>query len=251
MLENVVNENFNLVQKSSVAVRINNPSTNEFTKDVELLQRLKNVHWETIIIPKVENVEQIKIALEYLKIAQINFKNIAIFIESEKGIESLQDIIAENFTELKYIQFGHADYNLDRKIFPLKHQGDIEYWQWIERIAHDLNNTNIVFINSPCLLLNDDDFFNYNLQKLYSLLKEKCGQMTLNLKQTTICNNFKKSESVALNYTSMHRVGKFDFAKELIASIELNTSDKSFTITANNYLVCPQEVMMAKIFLKA
>jgi citrate lyase beta subunit len=228
ILENILNENIDAIQKSSIAIRINHHSTHEFEKDIELLKRLKDAHWQTIILPKTESVNEVQFVLQKLKSAKINFQNISILIESEKGIVALEEIVSANINELHYVHFGHADYNLDRKIFPFKHQDQDDYWRWIERITRELKNTNIIFINSPFLLLNDRDLFNYNLQKLYRLLKEKCGQMTLNLKQTIICNNFKKSDSTDFNCTFTTRIDKFDFAKELIESIESNASNKSF-----------------------
>lgn len=249
ILLNILNQNLNLSFDNSIAIRINNPSTEEFIKDIKLLNDLKEVQWETIIIPKIENVNQIKFTLHELNNNHIKFQNIAIFIETKEGMSSLKDIISNNIPELKYVIFGHADFNLDNEIFPFIHQTEKQYWNWVEKIYNELNESDIIFINSPCLFLNDDTIFTFNLNMLSSLFEKEYGQMTLTLGQTLMCNNFMEEELSPLNYPIKKCIDKVEFAIEMLKEASLKKSDKSFSINGDNYLICPQEKVMARIFL--
>ena len=249
ILKNILNQNQNIHQNHSIAIRINNPSTVEFMKDLKLLKDQNEIHWETIIVPKVENVHQIEMTLMELSKNQVKFQNIAIFIETNNGMSALKDIISCSIPDLKYVIFGHADYNFDNRIFPFIHQTEAQYWSWVEKIFIDIVDSNIVFINSPCLFQDDNDLFNFNLKKLSNIFKVRFGQMTLTLNQTFLCNSFKKKDFVSLNYSSKMRADKVEFALELIKEASRNKSDKSFSINSGNYFICPQEVVMARLFL--
>ncbi len=249
ILLNIFNQNLDISRNNSIAIRINNPASEEFFKDIMLLKELNEVQWETIIIPKVENVNQIKITLQELKNNQVEFKNIAIFIETKDGMSALKDIISNTIPELKYVIFGHADYNLDNEIFPFIHQYEKQYWGWVKNISCELVDSDIIFINSPCLFLDDDTIFTFNLKMLNSLSKKEFGQMTLTLGQTLMCNNFKEEEFGTLNYFNKKSIDKVEFAVNMIKEASLKKTDKSFSINTDNYLICPQEMVMARKFL--
>ncbi|MBU1013201.1 MAG: hypothetical protein KKG99_09345 [Bacteroidetes bacterium] len=249
ILKNVLNQNLNIHHYHSIAIRINNPLIKEFSKDIKLLKEINGIHWDTIIIPKVENINQIKITLLELKKNQVKFQNIAIFIETKNGMSALKEIIFNNIPELKYVIFGHADYNLDNRIFPFIHQSESQYWSWVEKMFIDLVDSNIIFINSPCLFLDDNDLFNFNLKKLSDIFKVRFGQMTLTLRQTSMCNNFKERDFGSLKYPYIKSVDKVEFALELIKEDSMKKSDKSFSINGYNNFICPQEVVMARLFL--
>jgi len=164
-------------------------------------------------------------------------------------MSALKEINSNNIIELKYVIFGQADYNLDNRIFPFIHQDGDQYWNWVEKIFSDLIDSNVIFINSPCLFLNKNDLFLYNLKKLSSICKNRFGQMTLTLNQTSMCNNFKEIDFGSLNYPSKESFDEVKFALGLINEDSRKRSDKSFSINENNYFVCPQEVIMARLFL--
>jgi citrate lyase beta subunit len=249
ILRNVLFQNSTILKGNNIAIRINNPSTKEFSKDINFLKGLNEITWETIIIPKVESTDQIKITLQELRRYQVKFQNIAIFTETTKGLLALKEIISNNFPELKYVIFGHADYNLDNKIFPFIHQAETEYWSWVEKIFKELKDSDVMFINSPCLFLGDDDLFIYNLNKLSDIFKGQFGQMTLTLNQTIICNSFIKSDFDKYKYSNKKKIEETKFALDLIKTVNGTESDKSFSINEVQYLTCPQEVLMAKLFL--
>jgi len=251
ILKKVLCEEAIILKNKSIAVRINNPETKEFLKDIELLSELKDTNWDTIIIPKVENSDQIRITLQELNKNHVNFQNIAIFCETTKGMLALKKIISDQVPELLYVIFGHADLNLDKKIFPFIHQSETTYWKWIEEIFCELKGTKISFINSPCLFLGDNELFYFNLYKLSSIFKESFGQMTLTLNQTIICNRFLTGDYNSMNYPSRKVIDKTKYALDLIKTNDFKKSEKSFSINEEKYLTCPQEVFMARSIIES
>ncbi|MCG2587749.1 aldolase/citrate lyase family protein [Rhodohalobacter sulfatireducens] len=244
--------NYPAILKYPIAVRVNHPDTIEFQKDLAVLETLNFVNWNTIILPKIESSKSVSKAISDLKSHQVNFENIGILIESEKGVINLNNIIKEATPDVKYVFFGHADYNLDRKILPFKHQLDEEYWDWVQRLLDILQSEDLTFINSPCLYLKDKKLFLYNLHKLSQFNFKKIGQLTLSLEQSFLCQ---KTSGINRSFSNLKKRKEkrsvVKYARELTDIYKDQSSEKSFSISENHYLICPQEYKMANEFLKA
>lgn len=243
---------YSFLQKYSLAVRVNHPEGKEFVKDLAALQKLKFVDWNTIIIPKVESLETVLKVIADLNARQVKFKNVGILIESEEGFNQLSNIISKRPSFLKYIFFGHADYNLDCERLPFKHQNDNLYWHWIQRFSDIMSSEDLTFINSPCLYLKNDDLFLYNLQKLRKINFMNTGHLTLTLQQTLLCNKTSGLDNILPIMEGREKeLSVKDYAEELIRIYHLQHSEKSFSITEDDYFICPQEYKMACEFLQS
>ncbi len=245
ILRALLNANEEIYQKERIGIRLNSVHTKEFEKDILLLKDLKKVHWETILIPKIENRFEIEEVLSTLYKNNIKFNNIGIFAETRKGMSSLKEIIEPVSYKLKYVIFGHADYNIDSDIFPFIHHGEATYWKWVTTILTQMSGSNLTFINSPCLFLGDDELFNFTLNQLNYICKEKYGQMTLTYKQTKLCNQYLPTKP---NFTSFPIIEKdpIAFAKNILGKLAGKDADKSFCIDDKGYLMSPHEILMAK-----
>ena len=250
ILKELLSQNDLSYQNTPLAIRINHPSSEEFIKDVNLLKSLKGIIWQTILIPKIDSVKDIIYMLNSFHENEIEFHEIGVFIETESGILALSDIVSQNIKELKYVIFGHADYNLDVGMFPFIHQQEQEYWHWVNRILTQLKGSSITFINSPCLFLSNDSLFKFNLSKLIEACKHNYGQMTLNLKQTIMCNKYIHDPENEIMIPLTKQVDKHEFAVHISRLSNTDSSEKSFSIDADQYLVSPHEILAAKSFLK-
>jgi citrate lyase beta subunit len=234
----------------SLAVRVNHPRDKEFLEDVNTLKEITTVNWDTIIIPKVEDVETLEYAKFCFHEAGIDYNRLGALIESETGLKNVRNIIHNRPSNLKVIVFGHADYNLDSGTFPFAHQNHPVYWSWVSQIIHEMNSEELIFINSPCLYLRNDRLFNYNLNRLNQYGVKRLGQLTLTLNQSLLCNQFTPCETVTNPIHFTQTDNPITLAKEIVERHENRNSGKSFSIDINDYLISPHEYTAARLLLK-
>ncbi|SDL23367.1 aldolase/citrate lyase family protein [Kriegella aquimaris] len=246
ILKALLNSYEEIYQNHRIGIRLNNVNSKEFEHDILLLEDLKKVHWETILIPKVEDRFEIEKVLSILYENKIKFNNIGIFAETRKGVSSLKEIIEPVTPELKYVIFGHADFNIDSNVFPFIHHDDVTYWKWVANILYHMKGSNLTFVNSPCLYLGDEELFNFTLDQLHFMCKEKYGQMTLNYKQTEWCDQYIPRKPRITSFSTIER-DPITFAKYIFDSLECTKdTDKGFGIDEKGYLMSPHEILMAQ-----
>ena len=236
----------NDIFSSPVAVRLNKPGSQEFSRDIRALSLISGINWKTIIIPKVESPESLEFAIHALQSNSIQFDGIGALIESSTGVCNLDDIIRVQ-PYLTTVIFGHADYNLDQGFFPFIHQHDELYWTVVKEITEKLAGSGITFVNSPCLHLSNDQLFLHSLDRLYSLRPDNIGQLTLTLNQSLLCKAHQPHPYTAENKIIMveNPGKKLDQAKRLIDLFKVNNVGKSFSINQDMYLVSPHEYLQA------
>ncbi|WP_339704839.1 aldolase/citrate lyase family protein [uncultured Kriegella sp.] len=237
-----------IYQNHRIGIRINSFNSKEFEQDITLLKDLKEVQWETILIPKVENRLEIEQVLFILHHNNIKFNNIGIFAETRKGVSSLKEIIEPAVPELKYVIFGHADYNIDSDIFPFIHHSEVTYWKWVTNILDHMNGSNLTFINSPCLFLKDDELFNFTLNQLNFMCTGNYGQMTLTHKQTELCNQYSPTKPYVTSFPPIEK-DPIAYANYILAKLVAKDADKSFCVDDKGYLMSPHEILMAQKIL--
>jgi hypothetical protein len=170
-------------------------------------------------------------------------------IETKKGFERIDEILSINNLKFLKIAFGHCDYNLSKGYFPFFHQDSVVYWEWVHKLAQHANHSGKQFINSPVLRLNDDSFFSEVLRRNKSY-PNICGQVTLCMKQTQCCFNFKFDFDSVTQRKEVHE-DRLEYASKLIESFEAHqVEDRSFALDKNRMLISPQEYMLAKSQLK-
>ena len=233
-----------------IGIRINSFSSFYHHSDIEFLAKFTNIN--SIIIPKVENAFEFNQTLEYIKLNQVKFNEILPLIESKKGIENLSEIINVD-KQIKKLGFGHCDYNLDINEFPFFHQDTGEYWKWVEKILADLQPSNIKFINSAYLDLENSDFFLSILSHLNFLTNQNFGQFSLTSIQSKICQTFNYSK-IPIDDITINRLNlgfsKSDLEK-FINKFENENDGKAFTICSQKkHLMSPQEYCSAKLHLQ-
>lgn len=234
-----------------IAVRVNSLKTNDFMLDIEMLGETANREIHTIMFPKIETPDEIMNIVKILRTnAKIHYSEIAVFIETVRGVANLPSIVSLPLKDFIKIIFGHADFNFDNQLFPFFHQDSDEYWRWVREMVRVVEGGGRSFINSPCFCLDDDLLFNHILLKLESICKKEFGQLTLNYHQSLLCDEFIRKRPRDLYQAKKTTPDSVEYAGNLIKLTEKFNQGKGLTIINKSVLVTPQEYKMAKIFLK-
>lgn len=234
-----------------LGIRINETDTDDFYADILLLKEISNYPiYLKLFLPKVKTKNDIQHTIDQINLRGIKNFEIIPIIESQKGINSLSEIVKCNLDNISKIAFGHCDYNYDCNVFPFFHQNSIEYWIWVKKISGALNDK-MVLLNSPYLILNDDIGFIKMLKKL-SGVRDTIGQITLSIKQSLLCKNFIESAMVKTTDNSDIKseiiLNKINYAVRLINEYNKYKVDgKNFSVNSENKkLISPQEYLKAK-----
>ncbi len=237
---------------TKIALRMNSDAP-EFNKDMEAIS---NSFINSILLPKIETVNQIKRIENLFKDKNIRFDEMVPIIETKTAMTNLEKIVDLLPPKITRLGFGHCDYNLDIKAFPFFHQNSIEYWKWIKKIHSAVSNKNLTIINSPYLELDNYSFFRSMLHNLYDMFGPEAGQTALNSMQSELINKFKpESEHINFNELIRHRLDlrvPYKYENKIIESYESNNKDKMFSISEKSkILISPHEYLAAKKYSSA
>lgn len=235
-------------------LRVNTLKTTEFKKDIELLAGLKDhFSFNSIFLPKCKNVNDLNNSIEKFTKHNIQVNDFIPIIECAEGFKNINEIVHSEYKDkIKMIAFGHCDFNLDKNIFPFKHQDDKKYWSWIDNFYEALKDTKIGFINSPYLKLDYSPGFLNNLNEFKRYNFAEKGQITLNCEQLHLClSHARKYIETGIRNLSEHNQSKIIFAKYLLSSFREDYDlKKGFSIRKNfSELISPQEYFAAKKFM--
>lgn len=246
---------FNYKSDRKFGLRVNTFNTAEFQKDIEMLTGLKDrFSFNSIFLPKCNNAGNLNDSIAEFIRNNIQVDEFIPIIECEEGLDNVNEIIKSEYKDkIKMIAFGHCDFNLDKNIFPFKHQDDRKYWTWINNFYEALKDTGIGFINSPYLKLNYSPGFINNLNEFRSYNFAKKGQITLSCEQIHLClNSARKYIGASIKNLPDYTQDKIIFAEHLLSSFRRDFDhEKGFSIKENfKELISPQEYFAAKKFMK-
>jgi len=173
-------------------VRINSINSNDFNLDILLLNKLKSVEWDFIILPKVDSydlLERYIVALE-----KIIYKEIIIIIESKKGVKNISSILTGNISnKISKVHFGHYDYFLDSTTFPIPNQTNTEFWKISEQLISIVESNGYLYIHSPINKLNDPSLISEIYYKLGKICTSNFGMTSISYGQTMQMQNIHSS----------------------------------------------------------
>jgi citrate lyase beta subunit len=234
----------------NIGLRVNSIQT-ELTQDLNLIKGKKLC---SILVPKVESLNRLLLIKQKLDSNKTCYEEIVPIIESKVGLNNLESIINQLPKKIEKIGFGHCDYNLNINRIPFFHQDTKQYWRWINKFAAVMVPNKLAFINSAYLHFDNLRFFNANLEKLYSVFGDNCGQFALTSKQAIAISKFVPRESkinfdtLLLDCYDLKIPG--DYAENLISDYECDNKNMSFTISQyQKKLISPQEYLLAKKFI--
>ena len=230
-----------------IGLRINSGES-EIKNDLEAAS---NNFINSILLPKIERVEQIDKIVKLLERKNITYDELIPIIETKAALKDIE-VIADSLPPgIKRFGFGHCDYNLDIKAFPFFHQDSIEYWKWIKKIYSAVFPRDLTILNSPYLELENYSFFRSMLHNLYDLFGPEAGQTALNKRQCELINQFNPADDhIIFNKLIRHRLDlrvPDSYEKQIIENFDRNNKNKAFSIIEkNSMLVSPHEYLAAK-----
>ncbi|MBS1516299.1 MAG: hypothetical protein JSS63_14800 [Bacteroidetes bacterium] len=232
-------------------IRINSYHSKEFILDIKLLsESFLKEKIKSILIPKVESVEEVELIINSLEKTGVNAAEIIPVIETKKGFKNLESIVNLNNLRLRRIAFGHCDFNIDNNFFPFFHQNSRQYWEWVKEFTSIIESAGMQFINSPFLKLQDDYSFQSMLSKLFTHCSSDFGQITLTNRQTQLCKKFQPDYKQLNGYRKQLNENECEiYAKELVNDFESYNEGKGFTISNKRTLISPQEYTSARKFI--
>lgn len=239
--------------KTGPCIRINATDTTEFRNDIHMLRELNElVSWKGIFLPKVHSAD---VLTEYIiNLKGINYKELVVMAESRAFFTNYKDIIGLCKSEgICKIHFGHWDYFLDAREFPIPLPDDAKLWTRIDSLIKALEADRFHYIHTPfCYLLKHEDFQSIAAY-LDSLTTLPFGMTTLSFSQAqAICRLENHVTPVnPVNYT-FNTEKQVKIAEDLVAFFTRPVSPEySFNIDTSNYqFYAPHEYLNALDFLK-
>jgi citrate lyase beta subunit len=263
-LEWIVRSNIEKMKNLNIGIRLNQISTDEYKKDIALLFRLQGcLNKLTLFLPKTEKAEDIQAVVKVLHETTMPFTEIVAIIENKMGMQNLPSILSERSDIFHKIAFGHCDYNFDLQHFPFFHQDSASYWEVVDTMLTSVEASGCMYINSPCLRLDDKEYFDAMLKQLIEHRSSKAiGQIVLTHKQADWCRSFSEAdiqntpslclvhENHTIEYFNNADSSPVDYAKRLIADYETNRNGKSFSVAGmKRVLISPHEYIAARRYL--
>ena len=167
----------------NIGIRINQINTEEFRKDIEFLEENSFFKWKYIVLPKIEDLVDIQENIKSLK--KIQYNEIIICIESQKGFNNLKKILSANLKGISKVQFGHFDFFYDSGIFPIPNQDNIIFWEYCNKIISEVEIHGYTYLHSPINKL-EPNFVLSVLNYLSNICKNEFGFATISMLQSEI-----------------------------------------------------------------
>jgi len=231
-------------EEERIGIRVNSIYSEYFQEDIEAINSLRHLH--SIFLPKVESPEAV---LRLAHCLEANVNEIIPVIETEKGLNGIENILSFSNSSFKAVAFGHCDFNLSKNCFPFFHQDSDKYWEWISLVDRMAAEAGKKLINSPVLRLDDRELFLWTLRKILEYPSIE-GQATLCLKQTEWCSQSELETSDELGKWKMARVPDFDIAISIVEKFENHRLERRmFAVDNDRTVISPQEYLAARKYL--
>jgi len=218
----------------NIGIRINQINTDEFRKDIKFLEENIFFKWKYIVLPKIENLIDIQEYLEALK--KIQYNEIIICIESQKGFYNLKKILSADLKNISKIQFGHFDFFLDKGIFPIPNQDNYIFWEYCNKIIYETEINGYTYLHSPIDKL-EPEFVLSILNYLSNRCENEFGFATVSIVQSEILYKNTVEEAKPLKIIKEQRdkrlyamqiINYFEASKKKSISFMYNSKDKCF-----------------------
>ena len=237
-----------LTPHAQYIIRINNPTTDYFQKDIELVKNLLTSNKiKGIVVPKAD-ISSLSEVNEQLQ----NITCFAVYplIETKKGAEELLDT-CKNFNNIAGVIFGHHDYFLDINVFPIPESAltSKNYRIVMSSIYNHLKPFDIEYIDGIYPYLADEEGLIQNLSYLKTLGKLKTGKLSVHKNQIAPILNFQKTANCELtDDATLTQTEKIQEAEQIVISYSNRTSELG--VTQNNLkYISPQMYQAALHFL--
>ena len=243
----------NVLNEIKTFVRINAQNSEFYYEDIRTISKIsqKKQSIEGIFLPKVENYTQILDCHENLLKLGTNKIKIVPMIESEIGLQNLNQILSEDKHKniIDYVHYGHYDFCLNNNFWPFPEPYHFEYWEIIKKISKTIIKFKKKYIHTPFPLIETKNIF-WNSVKY---MQENIFNDELNLSLVNIDLNYinkpSKIKKTKLKNISKNPQYKKIFAHKIIKEYLNNKSrNKSFSLSRKRFIP-PHLYLAANKFL--
>ena len=204
-----------------------------------------------IFLPMVRNYSQIVKTKELLSSSSHNIE-IVPMIETTLGKNNLSEILDKdkNMNLISRVHYGHFDYCLDSKLWPLPDPNEKIYWEIVEPIIQLLAKHKKAYIHTPFPFPQNGNLFWQTAKYMSSISSSiDCWACTVNsglslMEQPVIIDDLEiKNIELSIEAKKIE-------AKKIIDHFLLGQSHKrSFGVRENRF-IAPHQYLMAKEFLE-
>ena len=242
-----------------VAMRVNVAGSENFVRDLPVVRAAAETFGlAAVMLPKVESADHLRCAHADLSAEGIEFGNLVPMIETRKGIDRIDEIVAMA-VELgsPALVYGHHDYWLDAGAWPFPTPREKSYWEQVERVATPALAAGLRYVHPPEAELRDEELLGEMLERL----RRSCGEVfdvfSAGMSQTSILLRLVEGASwrgpgVDLVFDEPTSADKRRLAEEICALYEANNrKEHSFSADSREgRFISPHEYLAAMNYLR-
>jgi len=235
-------------------LRINAVGSSPFEADIEFLKSTKKYPPYAVMLPKVETADDV-MALE---IRSPSTMKIIPLIESEKGVQNI-DSILKSSKKIDSFCFGHMDYFLGKKRFPVPMtvKESRELADTITKLINSARRNNKEYIDMGYYYYGRWEDLKTHCSYLTFISKGqvRIGKLVMHPEQITILNNMDMSipSEYPLTISNDHIMSKTkirDYAKNIVKTYENRPNKTVGVCMMGDIILTPQLYILAKNYLK-
>ena len=238
---------------SPLYIRINSIDTDFFNEDINCIIKACSLGMPItgIFLPMVRDYSQIRKTKELLSSSTRDIE-IVPMIETTLGKNNLSKILDEdkNINLISRVHYGHFDYCLDAKLWPLPDPNEKIYWEIVEPIIQLLAKHKKEYIHTPFPFPENANLF-WETAKYMSSINSSinCWACTVNSGLSLMEQPANINDLEIKNIELSIKEKKIE-AKKIIDHFLLGQSHKrSFGVRENRF-IAPHQYLMAKQFLE-
>jgi citrate lyase beta subunit len=234
-------------KKANLYLRLNSVENREFINDLSLLREVGDqVWWKGFFLPKIHSAAVLE---QYFnKLQNIAFEEMIVMIESERGVNNLDEILdMAGGMPVRIIHYGHWDYFLDIKEFPIPLPTTENFWEIVRSVILKIENKGFHYLHTPFCYIFDHDTFSSVIALLEAITRLKFGVSTLVFSQSMaackISNHVTALQPVRMDYS---KKDKALIAEQLLKTFQRTEADFSFNINKKEFRFhAPHEFLCA------
>ncbi|MDX2162147.1 MAG: aldolase/citrate lyase family protein [bacterium] len=187
-----VSDHADLLAEVRTGVRVNASHTPYFPDDLALLTAISHhCPLHVVMLSKVESAAELVSIRMALNHAHLPGAALLPIVETVAGLAALESITAvARHVGAHSIAYGHYDYSVDAKCWPLIRFDHQAYWQWVSPIIHTIQAAGLRYVNAPLTSLENTDSLFALLNRLHQACGGDFGLVTVSNVHDEGCLNF-------------------------------------------------------------
>lgn len=223
-------------------LRVNQHDSDLFFREVNFLSKA-NLKFKGIFLPKVESPAHLETYSQVL--TDKHATSLCPIFESAAALKNLDDILKYCAgKKISIFSFGNYDYNLSLNQNPIVEQDEKKYWEIIFPLIEKVELYGFSFGNSPYGKLGKEKTFLNILEQLHVVCKRNFFQVTLNHRQSEICEQYPNLKDFLEDNKEVHFHSREEIRQTYLRF--KNPTVSTAFLPKNKQIITPQEYLIAK-----